>query len=93
MLKVTIKSTRCGTLERKVCHKINSIAALWDELNDFERLFELEMKRLPQMNHVHAQYAYRLKASGQNSLSVWHYSVDGAPDRLVAIIQQKEDAE
>jgi len=90
MLKVTMKSTRSGTLERKVCNKINAIAILWDRLEDFERLFELEMKKLPSMNHIHAQFAYRMKASGTNALSVWHYSVDGDPDRLVAIIQQKE---
>lgn len=76
-----------GTLERKVCNKINNIAKLWDELSDFERLFELEMKRLPKTNHIHAQYAYRLKASGTNALSVWHYTIDGDPDRLVAVVK------
>lgn len=81
-----------GTLERKVCNKINNIAKLWDELSDFERLFELEMKRLPRTNHIYAQWAYRLKVSGTNALSVWHYTVDGDPDRLVAVIKQEEDA-
>ena len=88
MLKVTYKSSSRGTLERKVRAKIGAIAMLWDDLERFEELFKREMERMPRLNHISAEFAFRLKASGTNDLAVWHYTPEGDPDRLIAVITQ-----
>lgn len=93
MLKVTYKSKSKGPLERAVRAKMDQITALWDELEDFERLFKLEMGRMPQNNHICAQHAFRLRTNGENEIAVWHFTPDGNQDRLMAVINYEPEIE
>lgn len=93
MLKVTYHTKSQGTLERKVRSKIDQIAMLWDELEDFERLYNDQVKQIPKLNHIDAIHAFRLKVSGTSALGVWHYTPEGDPDKLIATIQYKPEEE
>jgi len=91
MLKVTYNKHQSGLIESRVRSEIGKIAVLWDDLESFERLFELAIKKIPRINHINAEHAYRLKASGTNVIAVWHYTPFGNPDRLVATVKYEPD--
>ena len=92
MLKVDYtKLSSKSVLESKVKVLISQTVKLWDELEDFERVFEIHIDKMPKHNHISAKHAFRLKASGTNALSVWHYTPEGDPDRLIATIRHIQE--
>lgn len=90
MLKVTITTKKNGTLLSKVISKAQQIAKLWDDLENFERIFNNELKRMKQVNHLHPHHVYRLKASGTNNLAIWNHKPDGEPNYMVAVIKYEQ---
>ncbi len=93
MLKLTYRSSSRGSLERKLRYRMDAIVQIWPDLQDFERLFKIEVSKMPRMNHIVAEHAFRLRPLGESALAVWHYTPDGDPDRMIAEIKYEPETQ
>jgi hypothetical protein len=86
MLKVTYHRKSQGTLERLVRSKVEMLARLWDDIESFERVYKTAIREITHVNHISAEFAFRLKQLNPLERELWHYDLNGVPDRKIATI-------
>ena len=89
MLKATDKQKSKGTTDQKVRSLVHQICKLWDEYEDFERVFNLRIKDFPRLNTQVAEHCYRLVKPNDTTIEVWHKNSEGDQDRLLVEIIYK----
>lgn len=88
MLKVTYLKKSQGTLERKVRSKVDMLAMLWDDIENFERVYKHALTEITQLNHISPEFAFRLKILNPTECELCHYDLNGVPDSKIATIKQ-----
>lgn len=87
MLKVTDKKRAAGTMDQQVKSMVSQICRLWDEMEDFERLFKLKLPEIARLNQVNPIHAYVLEKRGTDVTEVWHVDLDCKRDRLLCEVK------
>lgn len=87
MLKVIDKKRSAGTMDSQVKSLVSQICRLWDQVEDFERLFAQKIKEIKQMNQVRAEHAYVLEKQGSDTILVWHVDLNWNKDRLLCEVK------
>ena len=83
MLKVTDKKRAAGTMDQQVKSLVSQICRLWDEMENFERLFKVKLSEIPRLNQVNPIHAYVLEKQGSDTILVWHVDLNWNKDRLL----------
>ena len=92
MLKSTDKQKSKGTNDMKVRGLVHQICKLWDDLENFERVFKLRIAKFPRLNTYVAEHCYKLVKSNDTTLEVWHKNSEGDQDRLlVEVVFEPEE--
>jgi hypothetical protein len=89
MLIVTDKQKSKGTYDRQVKSMVSGVCRMWDDLEDLERLFELNLNRFKRLNTFVANGLYRLVKPNDTTIEVWHINTQSQPDRLLVEITYK----
>lgn len=88
MLKWEYQKDHKTALDSRVCWAVVNICRLWDYMDDFVRLFPLEMHQVKSGNHIRAELIYKLQhKAGTDIAEVWHYAANGDPDRHLMTIR------
>lgn len=73
MLEFTDKKRAATLMDAKVKMRVSSICALYaDDMQDFERLFTIELGKIKKTNHINPEYAYKLIRHDSVTMEVWH---------------------
>jgi hypothetical protein len=92
MLKATDKQRSRGTNDMKVRGLAHQICKLWDDLENFERVFKLRIDKFPRLNTQIAGNCYRLVKPNDTTIEVWHKNSEGDQDRLlVEVVFEPEE--
>lgn len=67
----------------KVRGLVHQICKLWDDLENFERVFKERIAKFPRLNTQLAEHSYRLVRSNDTTVEVWHKNSEGEQDRLL----------
>lgn len=89
MLKVEFHSRRDSLLDAKVRSLISQIAYMWDYLDEFERVFRANIKKIQQPNAVVPAQAYQIKHVSKSKIEIWHFNLAGDPDSKIGSIQEE----
>mgnify|MGYP004705187227 CR=1 FL=1 len=87
MLKVTDKKRAAGTMDQQVKSMVYQICRLWDEMEDFERLFPRRLAEIPHPNQFNPVHAYKLEKQGKDTIQVWHVDLNWEKDRLLCEVK------
>lgn len=85
MLSIELKK-RKTSYDLKIRSLAQQIANIWDDLDDFERVFNARIQKVVRHNTVIASTVYRLVRKNDNTVEIWHVNIDYNPDRLIAIV-------
>lgn len=85
MIEIKYHSKRYNLLELRVRILIDRIAKQWDNLENFERAFKIEIEQIPQTNAIHPEQAYQLYYT-KTKIDVWHHTPFNDPDRHICTI-------
>jgi hypothetical protein len=88
MLKVTYHKKSQGTLERQVRIKVDMLVMLWDAIEDFQRVYKHALTGITQLNHISPEFAFRLKILNPTECELWHFDINGVPDRKIATVKE-----
>lgn len=91
MLKVTDKERAAGTMDQQVKSMVSQICRLWDEIDDFERLFAIKVREIPRPNQVKPVNSYVLEKQGGDTILVWHVDLNWNKDRLLCEVKYFEN--
>lgn len=87
MLEVKDKKRATGPLDRRIKMLVQQICCMWDEVEDFERLFAQKLSEMKQVNHIVPKHAYRL-TNNDGKIEVWHINNETSmPDRLLCEVE------
>lgn len=92
MLKVTDRKSSKTNLDSRVKIMVDKICMLWDEMQDFERVFKHGLTQMSQSNHIRPEFAYKLVRNDANTIEVWHVSLEEQiQDRLLCKVKYIQD--
>jgi hypothetical protein len=72
MLKFTDKKRAQTLMDSKVKMMVSHICAMWDTMDDFERLFPNGLEKIKKTNHINPVFAYKLVRHDKTTMEVWH---------------------
>ena len=91
MLQVADKKRSKTSYDRKVKSMVQGVCRLWDEIEDFERVFKLNLNKFPRLNTIIASTCYQLVKPNSTTIEVWHLNSQSEPDRLLQEIIYKPE--
>ena len=79
-------------MDQQVKSLVYQICRLWDEMEDFERLFKLKLSEMKKLNHINPQFAYKLIRHDIATMEVWHVDQEKMiNDRLLCVVEYTSD--
>ncbi len=87
MLEFNDKKRAQTLMDAKVKMMVGHICAMWDNIDDLERLFPIGLGKIKQTNHINPVFAYKLIRNSKNVLEIWHVNQEEmVNDRLLCEI-------
>ena len=87
-LSYEFPNPRSGYYELNVRAIISALVNVYEisSLDDFERIFKEDIKKIPRASVASAEMLYRVDRQSSDFLVIWHLNSQGETDRRVAYI-------
>jgi hypothetical protein len=67
---------------------VGHICAMWEDLDDLERVFPKGLEKIKKTNHINPVFAYKLIRHDKTTMEVWHVDQEeNIHDRLLCEVK------